>query len=105
MPILRHQPGLLAPRDSRRHLLLPRLRTRRSMQLQIPQGHAVNTADIAHLIHQHRELLSDRQKFVVHMTSTGWSSRRVASQLGVSHTTVLADLDRAILIIQKAEAA
>ncbi len=60
--------------------------------------------DLATLIHQHRDLLTDRQRFVLHMTGCNWSSRRIANQLGVSHTTVLADLERSILIIRKAAA-
>lgn len=64
----------------------------------------MNDDDLALLISKHYELLTDRQRFVVHLTRTGWSSRRIASQLGVSHTTVLADLERAITTIRKAAA-
>jgi DNA-binding CsgD family transcriptional regulator len=75
--------------------------------MQIPhlERVVVNEQLLATLLHTHRALLTDRQKFVAHMTGSGWSSRRIANQLGVSHTTVLADLDQAITIIRKAEAA
>lgn len=64
----------------------------------------MNDADLTNLISKHYDLLTDRQKFVLHLTRTGWSSRRIATQLGISHTTVLADLDSAITIIRKAAA-
>lgn len=73
------------------------------MQLQIPQGSRMNDADLATLLHTHRLLLSDRQRFACQLTANGWSSRRIAQQLGISHTTVLADLDQAITIIRRAE--
>jgi DNA-binding CsgD family transcriptional regulator len=65
----------------------------------------MNEQLLATLLHTHRLLLTDRQRFACHLTAAGWSSRRIANQLGVSHTTVLADLDQAIHIIRKAEAA
>lgn len=64
----------------------------------------MNDADLAHLLHQHRDLLTDRQRFACQLTANGWSSRRIANQLGISHTTVLADLDSAIHTIRKAAA-
>jgi DNA-binding CsgD family transcriptional regulator len=73
------------------------------MRMQIPQGELVNDHDLATLLHTHRNLLTDRQRFACQLTANGWSSRRIASQLGISHTTVLADLDRAVSIIRRAE--
>lgn len=64
----------------------------------------MNHADLARLIDTHYHLLSDRQRFVLHMTRSGWSSRRIGLHLGISHTTVLADLDTAMNTIRKAAA-
>jgi DNA-binding CsgD family transcriptional regulator len=64
----------------------------------------MNDQLLATLLHEHRELLTDRQRFACQLTANGWSSRRIANQLGISHTTVLADLDQAIRIIRKAAA-
>lgn len=62
------------------------------------------TDDLATLIHRHRALLTDRQKISLHLTANGWSSRRIADQLGISHTTVLTDLGKALNTIRKAAA-
>lgn len=62
----------------------------------------MNDQLLAHLLHTHRALLTDREKYVTHMTGCGWSSRRIATQLGCSHTTVLHDLNHAINTIRKA---
>ena len=72
--------------------------------MQIPQGGDMNNSDLNQLIDKHASLLTDRQKFVIHMTRSGWSSRRIADAIGISHTTVLGDITTALNTIRKAAA-
>lgn len=50
------------------------------------------------------QVCTDRQRLILHLTNQGWSSRRIAPHAACSHSTVLAELNKAVLLISQAHA-